>query len=149
MKIFSSKFGFGLLALGMVSAIVGCKSTERKVSFGNLTGGQEVESPFKVEMKAENLVVEAATAGITDGHGHFHIIVNSPLPPSTMPIPKDSQHIHYGKGQTEAILDLPVGDYTLHLQFAKGDHVPYDPQISSEVHIRVTKQNPVDTTAAN
>ncbi len=148
MKISTSKIG-SLLALGAVIALTACKSHERKVWFGNLTDGQNVESPFKVEMKAQNLVVEPASMGVTDGHGHFHIIINSSLPASGLPIAKDSLHIHYGKGQTETTLNLPVGDYTLDLVFAKGDHVPYDPQISQEVHIHVTKQNLPDTTAAD
>lgn len=128
--------------LTAVAAMVfsACSSgSERKVYFGNLKDGAEVESPFRVEMKTENLVVEPATNGITDGHGHFHIIVDSPMPPTVAPIPKDSMHIHYGQGQTEAELDLPKGVHTLILQFAKGDHVPYDPQIAQEIRVHVTK----------
>ena len=119
--------------------LTACNRTPpRSVAFGNLQDGAEVESPFTVQMKAENLVVEPATAGVTDGHGHFHIIVNSPLPPPTAPIPVDSLHIPYGLGQTEAVLDLPEGEHTLMLQFAKGDHVPYNPQIAAQVRIRIT-----------
>ena len=142
MKTSTTKFGFGLLALAAITLFTACKSNERKVWFGNLTNGQEIESPFKVEMKQENLIVEPAVMGVHDGHGHFHIIINSPMPPATSPIPKDPMHIHYGQGDTETTLILPVGEYDLLLQFAKGDHVPYDPQITSSViHIRVTKQN--------
>ena len=123
--------------LSMVFSACGPRS-DRKVHFGNLRDGAVVESPFRVEMKAENLVVEPATNGVTDGHGHFHIIINSPMPPAPAPIPKDSLHIHYGQGQTETELDLPEGEHALILQFAKGDHVPYDPQIAQQIRIRVT-----------
>lgn len=122
---------------------------ERKVWFGNLKDGAKVTSPFKVEMKAQDLVVEAAAKGVADGRGHFHIIVNSALPDTGKPIPKDSVHIHYGAGQTEAELDLPVGEHSLALQFAKGDHVPYSPQLIQQIRIEVTAQKPkVDTTKA-
>ena len=68
---------------------------------------------------------------------------------AAMPIPADEKHLHFGQGQTETVLDLPVGQHTLVLQFATGDHVPYDPQIFQQIQINVTKQNPkpaVDTT---
>lgn len=114
----------------------------RKVWFGNLTDGQQVTSPVTVEMKAQNLVVEPAANGVTDGHGHFHILINSPLPAAPLPIPKDSVHLHFGKGDTVTTLELEPGEYTLTLQFAKGDHVPYDPQIAQSVHVTVVPAKP-------
>jgi hypothetical protein len=119
-----------------------------RVYFGNLTEGQEVESPFTVQMQAENLVVEPAANGVIKGHGHFHIVIDSPLPPTGEVIPMDSLHHHYGKGQTEATLTLPPGDHTLILQFASGDHIPYDPQVYQEVHIHVKASVLPDTTPA-
>ncbi len=114
----------------------------RKVWFANLTDGQQVTSPFTVEMKAQNLVVEPAANGVTEGHGHFHILINSPLPAAPLPIPKDSVHLHFGKGDTVTTLDLAPGEYDLTLQFAKGDHVPYDPQIAQTAHVQVVPADP-------
>jgi hypothetical protein len=130
-------FAWVLIAIAPASA----GQAERKVFFGNLKNGAQIETPFKVEMKAVGLVVEPATKGVTDGHGHFHIIINRPLPDTGMPIPKDSLHIHYGNGQTEAELDLDPGDHYLILQFAKGDHIPYHPQIAEHIRITVTKRH--------
>lgn len=121
----------------------------KKVYFGNLEDGSNVESPFKVDMKAENLIVEPATMGVTEGHGHFHIVLDAPLSSPAEPMPKDAKHIHYGDGQTSTILDLPVGQHTLILQFAKGDHVPYDPPVYQQMQINVTKRNMVDTAKAD
>jgi hypothetical protein len=124
------------------------KKENRKVYFGNLTDGANVESPFKVEMRAENLIVEPATLGVTEGHGHFHILVDAPLSQSSGPIAKDAQHLHYGNGQSEATLDLPVGQHTLILEFATGDHVPYNPPIFQQITVNVTQRNaPPDSTA--
>lgn len=123
--------------------------SEKKVYFGNLEDGANVESPFKVQMKAENLIVEPATMGVTEGHGHFHILVDVPLASPSEPMIADATHIHYGKGQTETDLNLPVGQHTLILQFAKGNHVPYDPPVYQQVQVNVTKQNPpVDSAQA-
>jgi hypothetical protein len=147
-----SRLSLHFSAVALLSMFAACNKTPpRWVSFKYLTDGAEVESPFTVHMQAENLVVEPATSGVTDGHGHFHIIVNSPMPPPTGPIPVDPQHIHYGQGQTEATLDLPEGEHTLLLQFAKGDHVPYDPQIVQQMRVTVTKRNApaMDSAAAD
>jgi hypothetical protein len=138
-----------LMAMGLF--LMGCgKGSEKRVHFENLEDGSNVESPFKVQMKAENLTVEPATNGVNEGKGHFHIIVDAPLASPSEPMNKDEKHIHYGNGQTEAELNLPVGQHTLILQFAKGDHVPYDPPVYQQVQINVTKENspaaaPVDT----
>ncbi len=128
--------------------MAGCGAGDKKVYFVNLEDGANVESPFKIQMKAENLIVEPASMGVNDGHGHFHVLVDASFPSSTEPIPKDGTHIHYGGGQTEATLDLPVGQHSLTLEFAKGDHVPYNPAVRQQIHVNVTKQNKVDTTAA-
>ena len=133
---------FRILAFAALAGLLACgKSTERKVHFEKPEDGASLESPFPVSMKAENLIVEPAAKGVTDGHGHFHIIIDAPAPEAPMPVGKDAQHIHYGTGDSETTLDLPPGEHTLILQFAKGDHVPYSPQISEEIHVRVTKQN--------
>ncbi|GEM_PF-1063845 len=139
----------GLLAAGAAVFLFACSGGGgKKVYFGNLEDGSNVESPFKVDMKAENLIVEPATMGVNDGHGHFHIIVDGQLASPSEPMPKDGTHIHFGNGQMEATLDLPVGQHTLILQFAKGDHVPYDPPIYQQIQVNVTKQNVVDTAKA-
>lgn len=144
-------FSRGTWWAGMALILIGCgDSSNKRVYFGNLEDGSNVESPFRVEMKAENLIVEPAAMGVNEGRGHFHILIDAPIAPTQVPIPADGKHIHYGQGQTETVLDLPVGQHTLVLQFATGDHIPYDPQIFQQIQINVTKQNPkpvVDTTA--
>jgi hypothetical protein len=142
----SRKTGVAFLLAGSALLLAACGGgSSKRVYFGNLEDGSNVESPFRVDMKAENLIVEPATMGVNDGHGHFHIIVDAPLVGSSGPIPKDAKHIHYGAGETETTLDLPVGQHTLILQFAKGDHVSYDPPIFQQVQVNVTKQNVADT----
>lgn len=134
-------------ALGVVLGLMACGGGDKRVYFTNLQDGANVESPFKVAFKAENLIVEPATMGVTEGHGHFHIIVDGSLASPSEPMNKDATHIHYGDGQSEGVLDLPVGQHTLILQFAKGNHVPYDPPIYQQITVNVTKQNKVDSAA--
>jgi hypothetical protein len=148
--MFAKRLALGLFGTATsLLVLTGCGGSDKKVYFGNLTDGASLESPFKVEMKAENLIVEPATMGVNQGHGHFHIIIDAPLASPSEPMPKDAIHHHYGDGQTETTLDLPVGQHTLILQFAKGDHVPYDPPIYQQITVNVTKQNaPAADTAA-
>ena len=146
----SSKFV--LIGIVIIAAIVlllsYChkKAHAPKVYFGNLKDSAQVESPFKVDMMAENLVVEPAANGVAEGHGHFHIIIDSPLPSVGEPVPMDSLHLHYGKGQTSTTLDLTEGEHALTLQFANGNHIPYDPQVVQTIHVHVTKRNPSPVT---
>lgn len=79
-----------------------------------------------------------APAGVaTAGTGHHHLIVDAPLPPMNLPIPKDATHKHFGNGQTEAVLELAPGEHTLQLLLADANHVPHDPPVVSE-QIRIT-----------
>jgi hypothetical protein len=52
-------------------------------------------------------------------------------------IPKDAQHLHFGKGQTTAIIDLPHGKHRLTLQFADGIHRSYGSKLSATIEITV------------
>jgi hypothetical protein len=69
--------------------------------------------------------------------GHHHLLVDAELPPLDQPIPNDFNHLHFGAGQTEAKITLPLGPHKLRLLFADSGHVPHDPPIYSDV-INVT-----------
>jgi hypothetical protein len=96
-----------------------------KVSFVNLTGSTTIDAPFPVQMAVENLTLEPA-GEVKAGHGHLHVMVNQPCVEPGQVIIKDASHLHYGQGQSEAILDLLPGDYTLCLQAADGAHLALD-----------------------
>jgi hypothetical protein len=69
--------------------------------------------------------------------GHHHLLVDTDLPPLDQPIPNDFNHLHFGAGQTEAKITLPLGPHKLRLLFADASHVPHDPAVYSDV-INVT-----------
>ena len=74
-----------------------------------------------------------APAGIeAPNTGHHHIIVDAELPPADEPIPNDPNHLHFGAGQSEAMIELPAGVHTLQLLFADHNHVPHNPPLVSE-----------------
>lgn len=74
-----------------------------------------------------------APAGVAKQYtGHHHLLVDTDLPPLNEPIPSDDNHIHFGRGQTEYLLQLPPGEHTLQLLLGNHDHLPHDPPVVSE-----------------
>ena len=101
--------------------------------------GDVVKRNFKVIFGLTGMGI--SPAGITvEGQpipdtGHHHLLVDvDKLPPMDMPLPAD-QHDnvkHYGKGQTETLLELAPGKHTLQLVFADYAHVAHDPPVISK-----------------
>jgi len=81
-----------------------------------------------------------APAGVEKANtGHHHLIVDAPLPPLDQPIPNDFNHLHFGAGQTEAQINLPLGEHTLQLLLGDDNHVPHNPPVYSKpIHVTVT-----------
>jgi translation elongation factor P/translation initiation factor 5A len=110
-----------------------------KVYFKNLKDGANINSTFQVQMGVDNMKVD--TVGpVLAGSGHFHIFIDAEdsLPLGTV-VPKDSTHLHYGKGQTEAELTLAPGKHKLTLQFADGIHRSYGGKLATTVNVTVKK----------
>jgi hypothetical protein len=74
-----------------------------------------------------------APAGVDVANtGHHHLIIDADLPPFDEPIPSDENHLHFGKGQTETVIELAPGKHTLQLFMGDKDHVPLDPPLYSK-----------------
>jgi len=74
-----------------------------------------------------------APAGIDKPNtGHHHLIIDRPPPRMDEPLPNDFNHLHFGTGQTEAQVTLPLGRHTLQLILGDENHVPHDPPIMSK-----------------
>jgi uncharacterized protein DUF4399 len=70
--------------------------------------------------------------------GHHHLLIDTEPPPLDEPIPSDFNHLHFGAGQTEAMLTLKPGDHTLQLLVGDKDHVPHTPPVMSpRIKVRV------------
>src|SRR3954468_22729386 len=94
--------------------------------------GQVIQGgKFWVRMGLSNAGV--APAGIVKANtGHHHLLVDTDLPPLDQEIPNDHKHLHFGRGQTETILELPPGTHTLQLLMGDENHVPHDPPVMSK-----------------
>ena len=129
-----------LLALFVVSLNTACaQQMERTASPEGAavyvispSDGEIVSSPVIVKFGLQGMGV--APAGISyPNSGHHHLLVNATsLPELNMPVPSDDMHRHFGKGQTETMLELAPGTYTLQMLLGDQNHVPHDPPVISE-----------------
>jgi hypothetical protein len=118
------------------------------VSFVDLKDGAKIEGPLAegkvkvlVKMNAENITVKPA-GQIEAGSGHHHLLIDTEAAPKGSVVSQDAQHLHFGKGQTEAEIELTPGEHTLKLQFADGIHRAYGPELSSEIKLTVAEAKP-------
>jgi hypothetical protein len=102
-----------------------------KVFFITPKDGATVTSPVHIEFGIEGMTVVPA-GDQTPNSGHHHLLVDTPLPDLSMPIPKDAQHIHFGDGSTSTDLELSPGKHTLQLLLGDYRHVPHDPPVYSK-----------------
>lgn len=103
-----------------------------KVYFLTPSDGAELSSPITVRFGLSGMGV--APAGIAFAEtGHHHLLINvDELPAMDAPIPADARHVHFGKGQTEASVELPSGQHTLQLLLGDHAHQPHEPPMLSE-----------------
>ena len=100
--------------------------------------GDTVSSPVKVIFGLNGMGI--APAGIKmKNTGHHHLLIDlNHLPDINLPIPSDEYHKHFGKGQTEALIELDKGEHTLQLILGDHMHIPHEPPIiSKKIRIKV------------
>jgi len=64
--------------------------------------------------------------------GHHHLLIDVDLPPMDQEIPSDRNHLHYGAGETETMLELPPGKHTIQLLMGDDKHIPHNPPVYSK-----------------
>lgn len=112
------------------------EAAKPRVFFKYPEDGAVVSSPVFVEMGVEGMEVEPAGV-VKEGFGHHHILINQESWPMGEVIPMSDTTLHYGKGQTDATLELAPGEYVLSLQFADGVHTSYGPDMAASIKITV------------
>ena len=109
----------------------------RAVTISKPANGATVSSPVEVCMSPWGVEFEPAKKGVNDGKGHNHILVDVDLPDLSMPIAKDSNHIHMGDGSSCKSITLSAGTHTIRTLFAKGNHIPYNPPLTDVITVNV------------
>lgn len=94
--------------------------------------GATVSSPVTVAFGLDNFLL--APAGTFEpGTGHHHLLIDTDLPPLNQPVPSDANHLHFGKAQSEASIELEPGSHTLQLLLGDGSHIPHNDALISGV----------------
>lgn len=115
-------------------------AAEPQVYFIAPTDGAAVSSPVTVRFGLTGKGV--APAGVDmPGTAHHHVLLNRPpfgegeddADMMDSGLYADANHLHFGGGQTETVLDLPPGRHSLQLVLGDANHVPHDPPIVSAV----------------
>ena len=104
---------------------------------------------IKVVFGSENIEINPAGSSKVPVNkcfvsGHHHLLVDGEALPSLF-IPFDETHMHFGAGQTEAIIELEPGMHTLQLMLGSSTHgvqVPFGgmdigPIVSEKITIEV------------
>ena len=111
--------------------------SDAKVYFINIKDGDQVKSPFLLQFGLSGKGV--APAGTNrENTGHHHLLINVDKIDFKTPIPSSENHIHFGGGQTESIIELTPGTYSLQLVLGDMSHIPHNPAvISSKISVTV------------
>jgi hypothetical protein len=112
---------------------------DARVYFVGLRDGSVLPQRATIRFGLANMGV--APAGIDKPNtGHHHLLIDTKLPPLDQPIPNDFNHLHFGAGQTEATVTLPLGRHTIQLLLGDENHVPHNPPVMSKpIRVLVTR----------
>jgi hypothetical protein len=116
-----------------------------KAYFVDLKDGATIAPKTTIHFGLSGMGV--APAGVKKANsGHFHLLIDEDTPPLDQPIPNNENNLHFGAGQTETTITLPVGKHTLQLLMGDANHVPHSPPVMSPI-IHVTVAEPAATPA--
>jgi hypothetical protein len=86
--------------------------------------------PFRVWFGLRNMGVAPKDVKMPNT-GHHHLLINTPMPAADKEIPSDRNHLHFGAGETETMVELPQGKHTLQLLMGDDKHIPHNPPVHS------------------
>jgi hypothetical protein len=94
--------------------------------------GATVKSPVTIEFGLKGMGV--APAGVKfENSGHHHLLIDTDVPADlNAPLPTSDNVRHFGKGQTEATIELKPGKHTLQLVLGDDKHTPHNPPVMSK-----------------
>ena len=102
--------------------------------------GEVVGTKVKVQFGLSGMGI--APAGIKlENTGHHHLLIDVEEKINfDIPLPATDKIVHFGKGQTETVIDLKPGAHTLQLVLGDYLHIPHDrPVVSKKITIYVAE----------
>ena len=101
-------------------------------------------SPVVMKFSVEGMQLVPASDEVLAKQGHHHVIIDGSSVEERQEVPMDPSHIHYGKAQEKATLELSPGAHTLTLQFADPRHRSYGEHLSHTINITVDGETVLD-----
>lgn len=136
---FLSTSAAAVVAAALTGAPAAHAKTKNSVYFSNVKDGDTVPSKFTYQFEVTGYELSPAAAGLKDGTGHHHMIIDGPkafVDPGEV-IPMDATHKHYGKAQSEGELELAPGKHKITLQFANALHESYGKEFAKTITVNV------------
>lgn len=115
-----------IASIALVAALSACGDGESvTATFSSPNDGDRVAGGVDVTLAADGITIEEA-GEVRDGAGHFHVIADAGCLEPGEAIAKDVDHVHLGKGQSEATVYLAPGRHELCVQVGDGAHEALD-----------------------
>jgi hypothetical protein len=128
-----------VMGLGVAVAAAAAAQGERAVFFIEPKDGAVVGQEFKVVFGTKGWQVRPL-GDMTAGTGHHHLLINAAAPVETgklIALDQPERVLHFGKGQTDTMLKLAPGRYTLQLQLGDGAHNSLGPEARASITVNV------------
>lgn len=128
-----------LFCITLLAAAAAQAQGERAVFFVEPKDGAVVANEFKVVFGTKGWQVRPL-GDMTAGTGHHHLLINPAAPVETgklIAVDQPEKIMHFGKGQTETMLKLAPGRYTLQLQLGDGGHNSLGQEARSSITVTV------------
>jgi hypothetical protein len=129
-----------LVAVALLAAACGDDESSISATLQSPSEGSTVAGALHVAMTADGVTIEEAGTA-RDGAGHFHVIVDDGCAATGQAVPKDADHVHFGKGQAEGDVYLAPGRHELCLQVADGAHRAMDVTDTATVTAGITDRD--------
>jgi hypothetical protein len=115
-----------IATLTLTGGLAACGSDDgATASFTTPGDGAKVAGGVDVELTAEGITIEEA-GEVHDDAGHFHVLADTGCATTGDAIAKDADHVHLGKGQSDATIYLGPGEHELCVQVGDGAHHALD-----------------------
>lgn len=108
----------------LAGSLAAAMASERSVTFVEPRDGATVGTKFKAVFGTRGWHVRPL-GDMTEGTGHHHLLINpvgSVEHGKPIPVDQPERILHFGRGQTETMLELAPGRWTLQLQLGDGAH---------------------------
>lgn len=129
-RLFALVSGILLCTLAIAGETPAPRNVELYIGWPNNGEVIAAGKPFRVWFGLRNMGVAPKDVKFANT-GHHHLLVDTKLPSMDEPIPSDRNHLHFGAGETETMIELPPGKHTLQLLMGDDKHIPHNPPVYS------------------